>query len=79
MTKVSFDADIKPLFAQFVGEMRWRMDLTRYEDVRTNAQMIYTYIRAADPNPRMPPPPFDPLSLDQIAMFKAWMDGGFCP
>ena len=37
------------MFAQFVGEMRWRFDLTRYEDVRANAQMIYQYIRASDP------------------------------
>jgi hypothetical protein len=79
MTTVSFDADIKPIFAQFVAEMRWRMDLTRYEDVKANAARIYTYIRSADPDGRMPPPPFEPLSLDQIAQFKAWMDEGFPP
>lgn len=79
MTKVSFESDIKPLFAQFVGEMRWRLDLTRYEDVRANAQMIYTYIRSADPDGRMPPPPFDPLTIDQVAQFKTWMDEGFPP
>ncbi|HEV3304484.1 MAG TPA: hypothetical protein VG055_32840 [Planctomycetaceae bacterium] len=79
MATVSFDSDIKPLFAQFVGEMRWRLDLTRYEDVRANSQMIYAFIRSSDPDGRMPPPPFDPLTLDQIARFKTWMDEGFPP
>jgi hypothetical protein len=79
MAKTSFDSDIKPLFAQFVGEMRWRLDLTRYEDVRTNAQKIYSLIRSLDPDGRMPPPPFDPLTIDQVARFKEWMDEGFPP
>ena len=77
MTSVSFDADIKPIFAPFVGEMRWRLDLTNYDDVRANAALIYTYIRSADPDGRMPPPPFDPLTLEQIAHFKTWIDEGF--
>jgi hypothetical protein len=79
MSSVSFANDIKPLFAQFVGEMRWRLDLTRYEDVRANAQLIYTFIRSADPDGRMPPAPFEPLSLEQVAQFKRWMDEGFPP
>jgi hypothetical protein len=78
MTSVSFEADIKPIFAQFVGEMRWRLDLTNYDDVRANAAMIYTLIRSANPdNNRMPPPPFEPLTPEQIAQFKTWIDEGF--
>ena len=79
MANTSFDSDIKPLFAQFVGEMRWRLDLTRYDDVRGNAQRIYSLIRSSDPDGRMPPAPFDPLTIDQIARFKEWMDEGFQP
>ena len=79
MSKISFESEIKPLFAQFVGEMRWRLDLTRYEDVCANAPMIYAKIRSADPDGRMPPPPFDPLTIEQIACFKTWMDEGFAP
>jgi hypothetical protein len=75
MTTVSFDADIKPLFAQFLAQMRWRFDLTNYEDVRINASMIYDKIK--EPGSQMPPPPFDPLSPEQIRMFKAWIDQGF--
>jgi hypothetical protein len=73
MTTVSFDADIKPLFAQFVGQMRWRLDLTRYEDVRMNASLIYQQILTQS----MPPPPFQPLTVEQIGKFKTWIDQGF--
>jgi hypothetical protein len=76
MTTVSFDADIKPLFAQFVAQMRWRFDLTSYDDVKANANMIYAHISGTDGDP-MPPPPFDPLTQEQIDSFKAWMDQGF--
>ena len=73
MTTVSFDADIKPLFAEFVAQMRWRMDLTRYEDVRMNASLIYQQILTQS----MPPPPFPPLTVEQIAKFKTWIDQEF--
>jgi hypothetical protein len=73
MTTVSFDADIKPVFAQFVGQMRWRLDLTDYHDVRENASLIYNQIMTNS----MPPAPFPPLDLDQISRFKAWIDQGF--
>ena len=79
MPTVSFANDIRPVFAQFVAQMRWRFDLTRYEDVKSNATTIYSYISAPDPDNRMPPPPFDPLSDVQVAKFKSWMDEGFPP
>ncbi len=79
MAAVSFANDIQPIFAQFVAQMRWRFDLTRYEDVRANADMIYSLISADDPDGRMPPPPFDPLSSAQVAAFKSWKDAGFPP
>ena len=75
---VSFNDDIMPLFNQFKGQMMWRLDLTNYEHVKANARIIYD--RIADPNllGPMPPPPFDPLTSEQVQTFRQWMDEG-CP
>jgi hypothetical protein len=70
---VSFEKDIAPLFRQFRASMVWRLDLTRYEDVKLNAPMVYSQISQQG----MPPPPYPPLTTAQIATFKAWMDQGF--
>ena len=72
---VSFANDIMPLFKQFQGPMMWRLDLTNYDAVKTNAQTIYDQISTQS----MPPPPFPPLTDAQIAAFKLWMDSGFPP
>jgi len=76
---VSFKRDIKPLFNQFTGQMMWRLDLTNYEHVKANARIIYD--RIADPKflGPMPPPPFDPLTTEQIQRFRQWMDEGCAP
>jgi hypothetical protein len=79
MASAGFSSDIKPLFAPFVDEMRWRLDLTRYEDVRENALLIYTFIRSSDPDGRMPPAPFAAFTIEQISRFKQWIDDGFPP
>ena len=71
---VSFSNDIMPLFNQFKGQMMWRFDLTDYEHVKANAQTIYGRINGGG----MPPPPFDPLTPEQIQTFRQWMDEG-CP
>jgi hypothetical protein len=73
---VSFSSDIMPLFNQFSGQMMWRFDLTNYEHVKANAAVIYTRINIGG---GMPPPPFDPLTLDQIQLFEQWMNEGFAP
>ncbi|HEX3129830.1 MAG TPA: hypothetical protein VH394_21015 [Thermoanaerobaculia bacterium] len=72
---VSFAKDIMPLFKQFQGPMMWRLDLTSYDAVKANADTIYTQISTQS----MPPPPFQPLKDEQIALFKVWMDSGFPP
>jgi len=72
-SSVSFEKDIVPVFRQFRGPMMWRLDLTKYEDVKANASMIYGQISSHS----MPPGPFPPLTAGQIAMFRAWMDGGY--
>ena len=69
MTSVSFEKDIVPIFAQFRGSMIWRFDLTKYEDVRGNASDIYSYISTQ----QMPPPPYPPLTVEQVKLFKNWM------
>lgn len=71
---VSFDKDIMPLFNQFKGQMMWRFDLTNYEQVKANAAVIYGRINGGG----MPPPPFDPLTLEQIQLFQQWISDG-CP
>jgi hypothetical protein len=55
--------------------MMWRFDLTNYDQVRANAQVIYGRINGGG----MPPPPFDPLTLEQIQLFQQWMDEGYLP
>lgn len=74
-TPVSFAEDIVPIFRQFRGSMAWRLDLTKLEDVKANASAIYKQISQQ----AMPPPPYPPLTNQQVGLFKAWMDGGFLP
>jgi hypothetical protein len=74
---VSFEKDIAPLFRQFRSSMMWRLDLTKFEDVKANAPMIYGQIVPNLGIVGMPPPPYPPLTTEQIATFKSWMDEGF--
>lgn len=73
---VSFASDILPLFKQFQGPMMWRFDLTDYEAVLANADTILG--RISSPDSPMPPPPFPPLTVQQIATFQEWINQG-CP
>lgn len=72
---VSFESDIVPIFQPYQGNMMWRFDITSYDAVKANANLIWSYISAK----AMPPPPLDPLSDEQIATFKAWMAAGYPP
>ena len=75
MATVSFQKDIVPMFYEFRGPMLWRLDLTKYEDVKANASMIYNQISGQN----MPPPPFPPFTTDQTKLFQQWMTEGFQP
>ena len=75
MATVSFQKDIAPMFYEFRGPMLWRLDLTKYEDVKANASMIYNQITEAN----MPPPPFPSFTADQTKLFQQWMTEGFQP
>jgi hypothetical protein len=68
----SFAQDIRPLFRdKDVEEMQFAFELSQYDDVRTNAQVIYE--RLADGSM----PCDDPWSEYQLALFRQWMDDGF--
>jgi hypothetical protein len=79
MPTISFQKDIAPLFVQFRGSMLWRLDLTNYEDMKANADLIYTMIAPSGGSPAaMPPAPYSPLPDAQIQLFKDWIAQG-CP
>ena len=55
----------------------WRFDMTSYEQVKANADLIWK--RISDPGNPMPPPPFDPLPRQQIETFQNWIRDGCQP
>ncbi|MES2036602.1 hypothetical protein ACO0LG_02575 [Undibacterium sp. Ji42W] len=73
MSQVSFEKDIAPLFNQFRASMMWRLDLTKYDDVRLNASMVLSQLSQSG----MPPPPYPPFTKEQVAMFQTWINEGF--
>jgi hypothetical protein len=71
MGEPSFAADIRPLFRDSdVAAMKFRLDLSSYEDVRANADEIYERLEDGS----MPCDGGWPAN--QVAMFKAWIDAG---
>jgi hypothetical protein len=76
---VSFSNDIMPIFYQFKSQMMWRFDLTNYEHVKANAAIINNHLADPANYGPMPPPPFDPLTSDQIKLFNQWILDGCKP
>lgn len=76
---MSFARDIAPIFAPYRAGMLWRMDLTKYEHMKRNADAVYAQIHSPDGAPNMPPPPYPPLTDEQVALFRTWMEQGFPP
>lgn len=71
MSEPSFAADIRPLFRDSdVAAMKFRLDLSSYEDVRENADEIYERLEDGS----MPCDGGWPAN--QVATFKAWIDAG---
>jgi hypothetical protein len=73
----SFKTDIAPMFAPYRANMIWRFDITDYDTVSKNAQMILQRVNG-NIQPQMPPPPLEPLSQSQIDLYAAWVNEG-CP
>ena len=83
MANTSFNADILPLFTQIdIDHMANHFDLSKYEDVKANAQNILARLQAHG-GAVMPPPPAKggdgPWSAKWIALFQTWIDDGCLP
>lgn len=78
MPSTSFQRDIAPLFDQYKGQMMWRFDLTSYEAVKGNADLILLRLQGGGGGV-MPPPGFPPLSQEQIDTFQRWINEEFPP
>ena len=71
---VAFAADIRPLFTdRDVSSMSSHFDLSSYDDVRANAELIYE--RLADGTM----PCYGPWPADAVERFRTWIDSGFAP
>ena len=77
MATVSFANDIAPTLFKYRGQMAWRFDLAKYDDVKANAEIIAGQI-TSDP-PQMPPPPFPPFPKSFTDAFTAWMKADYPP
>jgi hypothetical protein len=77
----SFAGDIRPLFTdEDVAHMMFAMDLSSYDDVKTNSADILDRVsRAPTAAGIMPPPPRTPWSTAQVKLFSDWINGGFQP
>jgi hypothetical protein len=73
----SFKTDILPIFQPYAGDMEGILDITDYQTVSDNATEIYARLTSTDPDTVMPCT--GPLPANQMAAFKAWMDGGKLP
>jgi hypothetical protein len=77
----SFTADILPLFSQVdIQHMAWFCDLSKYDDVKANAQEILDRLNGRG-GTVMPPPPSGggdgPWTAANIALFASWIDDGY--
>ena len=69
----SFESDIRPLFRpEDVDEMSWAFDLSSYDDVKENAEVIYEKLTDGS----MPCDGAWPE--ERVETFRAWIDAG-CP
>ncbi|MFB3886968.1 MAG: hypothetical protein ACE144_17215 [Thermodesulfobacteriota bacterium] len=75
MARLSFAADIRPLFTAYDIENMKPMgiDLSSYENVKEKAQSIYARVSAKDM------PCVGPWSDQSIEKFKEWMESGMKP
>jgi hypothetical protein len=77
---VSFAAHIRPLFRDIdIQHMSWFCDLSKYEDVRANADDILDRLTQKGQRQMPADNAGGPWPPDQIELFRQWTDGGFAP
>jgi hypothetical protein len=77
---VSFATDIRPLFNDTdIAHMSWFCDLSKYDDVKTNAADILSRLDGSGGAVMPPKRSGGPWSPAQIALFQKWIDGGCAP
>ncbi len=70
----TFAGDIRPLFRERDrSSMTFLFDLWSYEDVRANADDILGVLDGGEM------PCDEPWPAERVALFRAWMTGGFVP
>ena len=80
---ISFSADILPLFSKttdipHMARLGVMLADYTYMSIPANAQNVLSHLDGTTP-PIMPPKPAQPWSKDNLALFQAWMDGGYQP
>jgi hypothetical protein len=83
MEPTGFRTSIRPLFTDTdIAHMKKAFDLSRYEDVKANAQVILGRLMGSTGSV-MPPPASrggaGPWKPDQVDLFKRWIDEGCNP
>ena len=82
MAAPSFAADILPLFTAIdiahMARAHVMLGEYAYMSKPANAQAVLDRLNGVG-GPIMPPPPASPWSAANIALFKAWMAGGYQP
>ncbi len=77
---VSFAADIRPLFRDIdVQHMAWFCDLSKYDDVRNNADDILDRLTKMGRRQMPPASAGGPWSQGQIELFRQWKNSGCAP
>jgi len=74
---IGFASDIRPLFRDVdIGHMTFFCDLSRYDDVKANAQEILDRLKATNNSVMPPKNSGGPWSVDNLATFESWIAGG---
>ena len=83
MERLSFRTSILPLFTEVdVDHMKKVFDLSRYDDVKANAEAILGRLTGSTGSVMPPPASHDgsgPWTPEQVALFKKWIDDGCNP
>jgi hypothetical protein len=77
---VSFAEDIRGLFTDIdIQHMSWFCDLSKFEDVRDNADDILDRLTQTGHRQMPPASAGGPWPQEKIDIFRRWKDGGCAP